>query len=81
MKSGRKKNDLVTLTPCRARTSSSLATVPGSKVDHIRGLPISASRGLVARLRQEVRMMDERALAHDETYWSVIFEELGYEVS
>jgi len=26
-------------------------------------------------------MMDERALAHDETYWSVIFEELGYEVS
>ncbi|HKF15726.1 MAG TPA: hypothetical protein VKF14_00760 [Candidatus Dormibacteraeota bacterium] len=55
--------------------------MPGSKVDHIRGLPISASRGLVARLRQEVRMMDERALAHDETYWSVIFEELGYEVS
>jgi len=46
------------------------------------GFPIPGARTLVARLRKEVGMIDERAFARDNvTYWSVIFEELEYEVA
>jgi hypothetical protein len=44
------------------------------------GLPVPAARGLLERLRQEIRLVDEPAVAHEYTYWSVVLEQLGYEL-